>query len=192
MSTLSALEQALRDAMRARSIAQDARSNFTSKLTEEFRAHLARELEAGGYNKRVRAATIAENEAQQAVEVERERVALSETVHPYPLGTRMVEWDYPRRLYRAPTVQDRILTGRVGVLEVITAKSEHPANKTYNLAARGELVIRILKKDGTPSKTYERVSRTWSLQWIPEGADLLQENLSWPKPRKGDEPEIGE
>lgn len=190
MSTLSDLEQTLRRAMSARHEAQDARRNFERKLTEEFHAHLARELEAGGYDKRVRAANIAENEAQQLVEAEKERIALSETLHPYSLGTRMVEWSYPRRLYSQATVQNRVLTGRVGVLEIITNKSEHPANKTYGLAERGELVIRILKKDGTPSKVYERLNRRWNLQWVPEGTDLLQEDLSWPKPaEQEDEPE---
>lgn len=192
MSALFALQQALRDAIRARSIAQDARRDFERKLTEEFRARLVRELEAGGYNERVHATTIAENEAQRLVEAEKERIALEETTHPYPLGTRMVEWEYPR-LYRQETVQDRRLTGRAGTLEIITDKSEHPGNKTYGLADRGELVVRILKKDGTLSKTYERVNRPWSLRWVPEGTDLLQEDLSWPEPQpkpaeKGDKP----
>lgn len=65
---------------------------------------------------------------------------------------------------------------------MITAKSEHPGNKTYGLANRGDLVIRILKKDGTPSKAYDWVNRYGSPRWVPEGTDLLQEDLSWPKP----------
>jgi len=177
MSTLSDLEQAYKRVTSARFDAQDARRTFVQKLIDEFHAYLARELEACGYNERVRAANIAEHEALQAVEAEKERIALEETVHPYLPGTRMVEWECPRWSNFKP--EDRRLTSRVGILEVITSTSEHPANKTNGLANRGDLVIRVLKKDGTPSKAYELVNRG-QYRWVPEGTDLLQEDLSWP------------
>lgn len=188
MSALSDLEQAYKRAASARFDAQDASRTFVQKLTEEFNTRLARELEAGGYNERVLAARIAEHEARKTLEAEKERIALSETVHPYPLGTRMVEWKYWTHHYHNRP-ENRALTGRVGILEVITSTSEHPANKTYGLANRGDLVIRILKKDGTPSKMYEQVRRHCAYHWVPEGTDLLQEDLSWPDP---DEAKVNE
>jgi hypothetical protein len=45
-------------------------------------------------------------------------------------------------------------TGRVGYTEVITGESVHPGN-TSSRAALGDIVLRILKKDGTPSARYE-------------------------------------
>ena len=183
MTTLSDIEQALKQAqIRSRDAEQSSR-DFESKLKDEFYARLNRELQEGGFRDRVRKANTSEYEARLALQAEKERIALEETVHPYPLGTRMVEWGYPKYTY-CGTPKDRRLTGRIGVLEVITEKSEHPANKTNGLAERGELVIRILKKDNTPSKSYERVNGWRSDHWVPEGADLRQEDLSWPKTDK--------
>lgn len=75
---------------------------------------------------------------------------------PYPVGTKFIHWDFIRYPER------HVKSGTVGVLEVITKDSQHADNiATYRVAALGSVVIRILKKDGQPSKKYERWKNGW-------------------------------
>lgn len=91
---------------------------------------------------------------------EREAIAAPRDV---PIGAQVEEWK-PKRLgpWRTGPKEP---TGRKGILEVITADSQHPGNKTN--ARRGDVVVRLLKKDGKPSRNY--IHNKWSIdnEWIP-------------------------
>lgn len=78
-----------------------------------------------------------------------------------PVGTRMEEW--ARKKYG----DNEEPTGRKGILEIITAESVHPGNKSN--VDRGRVVIRLLKKDGKPSRDY--VAGDWEMKnrWRAEG-----------------------
>jgi hypothetical protein len=104
--------------------------------------------------------------------------AASDKPWTHPPGTRMVEWECASRFYSEPNA--RKLTGRVGVTEIITANSEHGKIADYRMAKRGDMVIRILKKDGTPSKVYVGPSNGMLYNWVPEGANIAEaKSLTW-------------
>jgi hypothetical protein len=174
------LEQAYRDAQNRRSDLEDARSRERRECLAKFTAILGGNLDAK-YRDQIRQARAEEAVAEEALGKWKEEQAKG-AKHPYPLGTVMVEWEYPPRLYRNATPQDRRLTKRKGVLEIITAESEHPSNwGPWKRAYRGELVIRLLKADGKPSSRYVKASDHWERKhWVPEGTDLLQPELRWP------------
>jgi hypothetical protein len=173
-------EQAYRDARNRRSDLEDARSRERRQRLNEFTVALDADLDRQ-YLDRIQQARTAEAVAEEALGKWEEEQAKG-AKHPYPLGTVMVEWEYPPRLYRNATPQDRRLTKRKGVLEIITAESEHPSNwGHWKRAYRGELIIRLLKSDGKPSRSYVKASDHWEREhWVPEGADLLQPGLRWP------------
>jgi len=64
------------------------------------------------------------------------------------------------------------LTGKIGVVEIFTAASEIPANRSYGLPSVGSRCIRILKKGGSPSLSVERIpGDALPYGWYPEGVD---------------------
>lgn len=175
------LEQAYREAMNRRSDLEDARARERRQRLIEFTIALDADLDRQ-FLSQIRQARVEEVAAEQALGRWQEEQA-REAKHPYPLGTVLAEWEYPATLYRAATPQDRRWTKRRGVLEIITADSEHPTNwGRWKCADRGALVIRILKKDGKPSRTYIKTSDPWVRnRWVPEGTDLRQPELNWPE-----------
>jgi hypothetical protein len=118
------------------------RSSSTPELDVEFKEPLAQALEK-------------KLTAKKVWEEARDAAALSATLatpREIPLGTRVEEWSAPKGWGYS---REKKSTGRRGVLEVITATSEHPDNvPSYRRASVGDVVVRILKKDGTPSKKY--------------------------------------
>lgn len=88
---------------------------------------------------------------------------------PLPAGTLLREWVTNER-------SALILSGAYGALETIDAQSEHPANiPARSRSAVGELVMRKLKKDGTPGKSYLQLRRGERHPgfWVP---------CDWPMP----------
>lgn len=104
--------------------------------------------------------------ARQAELDERERLAVDKA--PFPIGTKMVEWGTPARWFSSKG-RPWEKTGRVGVIELITQKSQHPKTTTCSRASVGSFVIRLLKKDGTPSLNYVATSYSGFHGWHPEG-----------------------
>lgn len=79
------------------------------------------------------------------------------------IGTILVQWKrgygYNASLHVTKT------RGRV---EVWTPESEHPPNVRWSLPSVGDKYIRILKADGTPSRTFDKLSG-FRATWLPEG-----------------------
>ena len=115
---------------------------------------------------RVSEASAAARAAVGAVEAEKERIALSGDSAPLPLGTRLEEWHQDR------WSKTESRTGRVGIFEAITATSEHMSNKVWGRAKRGDYVVRLLKKDGSPAKKYERWTDYVARVWRPKAGQL--------------------
>ncbi len=180
-STRTSLEIEYKNASERRENLESARAKARRDALSEFTTALEARLERE-YGEQIRQAREEENRISAAMLQEKEEAALGKR-YPYPLGSMLVEWAFPPRLYRAGTPRDRKLTGRKGVLEVITLESGHPANiSSWRMAKRGDLVVRILKKDGTKSLKYVRCRDRYDRdKWVPEGTDLLQPDLSWPK-----------
>ena len=85
-------------------------------------------------------------------------------------GQSMVEWNSYRVHYIGDPQKDYRwrVTGLMGVREIWTEKSIRPANlASYSIPVKGQVVIRLKKKDGSPSAKF--VTRTRG--WFPEGTD---------------------
>jgi len=180
---MDALELAYRETREKR---DDLKSQWLKEhraRLKEFEDVLCAELDAK-YKDRVRRA---EEEARAAEDAwNRRKVELAaEAKHPYPLGTIMVEWRWNNAVSNATSKNpaSRELTGRKGVLEIITPESEHPSSwSDWKRARVGDLVIRSLKSDGKPGRSYLGTNRTWDLDhWVPEGTDLCRPDIGWPK-----------
>lgn len=113
---------------------------------------------------------------QARIALEQAQIDLAESFFdaPFPKGTRFVKWrlcSWPRQWWPEKDV--------AGVIEAVNFETIHP-----DIGRRGEpgdYIVRFLKKDGTPSKRYERIHRghdnKWSLpwHWYPEGTDPNRE-----------------
>lgn len=120
----------------------------------EFEAGLKHDPSIEAAADRAHAARVALDEALEAR-------ALTGEGAPYPLGTKLYEWE------RKKWAREWALTGRVGVMEGFTRQSEQPDSLQHGRARIGDYVVRVLKKDGTPSKLY--INRFHWRNWLPEG-----------------------
>lgn len=64
----------------------------------------------------------------------------------------------------------------VGIVEVVTPDTEFPVNDSAWRRPRvGEIIVRLLKKDGTPGRLYERLlKRTWGPGAVVDGWQKVQ------------------
>jgi hypothetical protein len=83
-----------------------------------------------------------------------------------PVGTVLVEWKRSGYYGGGPSKP----TGRKGVVNIWTRQSDHPGNLRWGLPEVGDRYIRVLKKDGTPSRNFEKLS-DWKASWLPEGTE---------------------
>jgi hypothetical protein len=158
------LEQVYDRAWRRHDALQVQHRDRRAKLLRAFERQLDAELDVEF--KEPLAQALAEKLATKKAWEEVRNAALLSAALATPreilLGTRVEEWLSPKYCPRDPKKP----TGRQGVLEVVISTSEHPDNSSYR-APVGTVVVRILKKDGTPSKKY--VYRQWSIEneWRP-------------------------
>lgn len=134
---------------------QEARSRLIVEMTERLEKR---------FGARMNAATAAEQAAQTAFY---DAVVAKATVaHADKLASPdLLEWD-DRRDFVGRSVYPRKLTGRHGRWEIWTATSTAVGSRHKGA---GDCVIRVLKKDGTPSQTV--VVSDWDQEnlWFPEG-----------------------
>lgn len=92
---------------------------------------------------------------------------------PAPLGTVYYFWDTVREYdsVKRVSVYVRRITDKRAVLESIRPDSQHAENADWrNHAKVGQYVLRLRKKDGTPSKKYVMVTSEWrKTNEIPAG-----------------------
>ncbi len=108
----------------------------------------------------------------------RDAEALAEAKPPYPVGTKLAQWERCSEWNSTETKKVRA-SGVTGVLEIITRDSEHPANLSkYSRASVGSCVVRLLKKNGETGSKYI-VPGGWHggdwAMWRPVGVDLNAE-----------------
>jgi hypothetical protein len=155
---LPELKRRLAEAAGARRQIENEKQSRHSDLEAKVRTHLNRI-----FGPRLEEANRLESETRQAVDAERERIALTGAGSKYALGTKLIEWE--SRCWGGPLRP----TGRCGVVEAITSTSKHPLNLRYGRASIGEFVIRFLLKDGGRSLRYDRLDSAYG--WHLEGMD---------------------
>lgn len=89
----------------------------------------------------------------------------------YAIGTVLLEWKRSSYGFRTNPLR---LTGRRGVVEVITRDSAHPNNRNYSRASAGDVVVRLLGKNGKPGILYSTDINSWRAKWFPEGVDAAK------------------
>lgn len=129
---------------------REARKQFTVEADAKYTEKIDKAREA---------LRVAKEQHESAVEAR----ALAGVELPYPIGTRLVEWEMKRY-----PVNGYVKTGRIGMVEVCTRKTEHPDNMRWSRPRLGDWFVRHLKKDGTPGKQYEI---RWKENWLPEGME---------------------
>ncbi len=93
----------------------------------------------------------------------------------YPEGTRMDGWKNERKT----DYENKWSKQATGIIEVVTPETVHPESwADYSRAKIGEVVIRLLKKNGEASLMYACTRAMFPLKWIPEGS---------PAPKNGKE-----
>lgn len=87
----------------------------------------------------------------------------------YGRGT-LVEWDIHHNDWYVPERKNQhYKTGRRGILQVWEFDSDYPDNTVNGLPDYGDIFIRFLNKNGTPSKKLKRIFHGIPSHWLPEG-----------------------
>lgn len=166
VSDLSQLQDALNDARASLESVRKEISDEDYRMMRAFKEQVAKEL-ASRFGDKFKAAQEAYASAVRAELLERDRIARSGENAKYPVGSKFRQWRTERwQNAKKPT-------GLIGIMEIITTDSLHPGNVSYR-ANVGDAVIRHLKKDGTPSTRYDRMSYSdnalpWD--WLPDVVD---------------------
>ena len=181
LEELKELERIEREAENARDKTHRERGDFVRERRQA--AHDAIEKEA---DEKFKATIEAQHQVYVAARIaaDEARIEVAESFEnaPYPKGTKFFVWEMPRYSIRSQRILNK---DKAGVIEVVTRDTVHPDNKAaYRCARVGDYIIRELKKDGTPSKKYERINLghdgKWHLpwDWYPEGVNPNAEDKS--------------
>lgn len=163
MDKLRELDKVRREAWEAKYQVEQEISALRQAREEAFRKELAAEVKML-FGDKLNAAAQTLSAAVKACEDEAERVAMTGEHLQYPVGTKLFEWKTERwgRVMRK--------TGKVGVTEIFTRESVVAGNvPSYRVPAIGKEIIRLLKKDGTPSSKFDLL--TEYSRFYPEGVD---------------------
>lgn len=110
-----------------------------------------------------------ENELRAELDKALVREALKANSGKYPVGTRMVEWEW--KFERTGTDKFRRVprkTERIGIVEVFARGCPH-VGMAYAQPKPGEYIIRILKKNGAASLFAASLGNLTVNSWLPEG-----------------------
>lgn len=108
-----------------------------------------------------------EAEREMVLEAGRIRTLESESRLPYPEGTILKEWTW--HVGFSGTIHNLRLTGEVGVIEIFKEGDEISANVRWSKPLVGNIVLRMLKKDGTKGKDVRFWSDGMKREWLPDG-----------------------
>lgn len=161
MEKPTALQKAHWDAQRSHRELEREFDNKRDKLLDDFREKVDADLEAE-YGARLAALRQAELDAERAVEDER----IANAKPPHPVGTVMIGWSNKSGSWARESDWQPVAKG---IIEIVTRETVHPANTEYSRASLGDVVVRLLKKDGTPSAKYQTLGGWRSHRWLPEG-----------------------
>lgn len=145
MSELERAENALRDAERAVIRLESEQSKAGDAARAKARAE---------YDDRIRIARMVRLEAKTARDTAAVALAAGASGRAVPVGARVEEWRKKEvGGWRKEWTNQLVATGRRGIVEVFTPQSEYPDNRgAWRRPRIGDFVIRLLKKDGSPSK----------------------------------------
>lgn len=136
-------------------VAADARDQADAKMTA-LRREMDAKIEAE-FGERLRSASSRCNQLRSEVDALKDQIRTRDVELPYPVGTALQHYQTERYS------RDLKATGKIGQIEIITEASAHPENLgPWSRAKVGEVVVRFLKKDGSPSAKYERWQNSWS------------------------------
>lgn len=96
-------------------------------------------------------------------------IELSKTGHGWlPPGTRVQRWESK---YGYGSKPNKLIPVEQGVVEVWTRESPRPDGIRHSIPPIGQLVVRLFKADGTPSKKFAQ-RRGWGQgEWFPLDVD---------------------
>jgi hypothetical protein len=164
------LQTAFDEARRRLELATRARDDERRRLVDEATAKIDAEMKAkhGPLIVEARAAAEAAKaalEAGKVAEGEARAAALPQGV--------LVEWTWSTSNRWNQDYQYR-KSGRSGLAEVCTPRTQFGGNKRYGLPSVGEVFIRLLKNDGKPGTQFAAMTRhalDSTTLWLPEGQE---------------------
>jgi hypothetical protein len=171
---IDSLKEALATAREELAKARQARDEFIlprKEAIEAARADALRKLYAeadANFGAAITAADKAKSDARLALDAARVAAAISNAGW-LPAGTVVAEWTRP---YKYGMEREARPTGRLGKIEVWSDQSVRPNRLRWQQRPDpGDIIIRLLKKDGTESKVFEAGPLSWLRDsWRPHGA----------------------
>lgn len=163
MTRETKLEKAAREARQRHTAACEERDEECDALLEIERKRIG-DLVHDKHAAKIVELGKAAHEAEQLMLTEREINGAKEA--KYPVGTKLVRWvkKYDRWNYR------NWENVGFGVVEVCTRETVHPGGwAEYSCAEVGDVIVRHLKKDGTPGAMYSRKIEDYKETFLPEG-----------------------
>jgi hypothetical protein len=111
-------------------------------------------------------------EAAIRAEADRIRFTANESSIPYPEGTILYLWEtrdkWNKNAHNAPMFLSP--TGQKAVIQFFRNGDLVPDNTKWRRPLHGEVIIRVLNKDGKPGKRLERWDAVHNKDcWLPEG-----------------------
>lgn len=173
MPTVKDLVDALDRAEDARQRAEHDRDAKRRRSLDAFAAKLDAELDAE-FGPGLAALRQEEWDAREALDAARLAEG-RERLADLPRGV-LVEWAQEQTSWSRSTGPVKP-TGRRAVLEVVGPHFRAPAGRVHGLPRQGEVILRLLKKDGSPAPPFEELPRSWEgpdawrRWWLPAGVD---------------------
>jgi len=164
--TIAELERERERAERARAAAAEARNE--AKRAEQREIDEAEQAIMAKHAPLIEAAELEFSAANKAWREACDAVARAQAEAWPIVGKIYVEWKSQRYRYSREE-RSKQPTGKRAIVGVWTSGSPSPENVYHGLPSIGDLYLRVLKKDGTPSTRFERLFSYWGDE--PEGAE---------------------
>ena len=165
---IESIEKTLHD---ARKLRYEVESRYEARKSELYR-EVSNKLNAelGG---ELSAARSAEGNAAEALRnaENAERLVGASSKLPYPEGPIVRGWESSRSPWAAYRMNR---TGKCGVIEIYKEGDAYPSNRSrWSLPKAGEIVVRILKRDGSKGIEAEKYNFAECAKeyWLPEGVE---------------------
>lgn len=138
------------------------KDNKISATVNEFRITLQAKL-GKEYDEQISSAGATASAAEAEAQTAEYAYAVSEP--PVIPGTELVRWA-TGSWYHSPGT---FLQDAIGIFEIVSFDSKFPENLSeYSRPKVGSYIVRLLKKDGTPSLKFDKYNHLGS-NWLPKG-----------------------